>query len=81
MPFEKFQSVVKILIFLEQLERKKKKDDSVSEVSFFSLDDSNELEQFAIALFVFLSFFVVGRDRNFLILRNCVNRKFRNRKA
>lgn len=56
MPFEKFQSVVKILIFLEQLERKKKKDDSVSEVSFFSLDDSNELEQFAIALFVFLSF-------------------------
>lgn len=66
MPFEKFQSVVKILIFLEQLERKKKKDDSVSEVSFFSLDDSNELEQFAIALFVFLSFFVVRRDRNFL---------------
>lgn len=66
MPFEKFQSVVKILIFLEQLERKKKKDDSVSEVSFFSLDDSNELEQFAIALFVFLSFFVVRRDRIFL---------------
>ena len=47
---------MEILIFLEQLERKKKKDDSVSEVSFFSLDDSNELEQFAIALFVFLSF-------------------------
>lgn len=81
MPFEKFQSVVKILIFLEQLERKKKKRRLGFGDFFFFPRRLEWIGTIRDRVICFPFVLLVGRDRNFLILRNCVNRKFRNRKA